>query len=85
MNISRTEQRVLHALAQGGHIRHYRNEAGDITEVDCITRDGWRLPDCNLALFRKLKRRRLIASVNSGPYHITGLGLLAVRGQTDNR
>ncbi|MFD2264972.1 YjhX family toxin [Lacibacterium aquatile] len=85
MNVSKYEQRVLHALAQGGHIQHYKDEAGKIIEVDCVTRDGWRLDDCTLGLFKKLKRRGLIASASGLPYRITGLGLLAVRAQLDNR
>jgi len=85
MNVSKYEQRVLHALAQGGCIRHYRNERGDIVEVDCMTRDGYRLGDCTLPVFRRLRQRRLIASANSAPYRITRLGLDVVRAQLDNR
>lgn len=85
MNISKYEQRTLHALAQGGLIKHYKNEKGDIAAIDCLNREGWRLEDCTLAVFRKLKRRRLIASRDSGPYRITRAGLAAVRAQLDNR
>lgn len=85
MNVSKYEQRVLHALAQGGHIQHYKDEAGTIIEVDCMTRDGWRLGDCTLPLFKKLKRRGLIASNGGKAYRITAQGLAAVRGQLDNR
>ena len=85
MNISKTEQRVLHALAQGGHIRHHRDERGRIVQVDCMTRDGYRLTDCGLALFARLKRRGFIASRGGRPYGITREGLGAVRAQLDNR
>jgi len=43
------------------------------------------LSDCTLAIFHKLRRRRLIASHGSMPYRITRDGLAAVRAQLDNR
>jgi uncharacterized protein YjhX (UPF0386 family) len=85
MNISRLEQRVLHLLAQGGLIRHRRDARGDIVEALCLTRDGYVYSACDLALFKKLKARRLIASSGGGPYRISRQGLDAVRAQADNR
>ena len=85
MNVSKCEQRVLHALAQGGAIRHLRDEHGRVIAADCLTRDGFVLTDCTLAVFRRLKRRGLIASRDGRPYAITRQGLSAVRAQLDNR
>lgn len=85
MNISRAEQRTLHALARGGAILVEKDEAGKIVAVNCATREGWSLADCTLGVFKKLKRRRLVASRASGPYRITYEGRLAVRPQADNR
>ncbi len=85
MNVSKFEQRVLHALAQGAAIRVEKDEKGKIQSVICVTREGWVLADCTLPTFRRLKRRRLIASRNASPYRITREGLGAVRGQLDNR
>ena len=85
MNVSKHEQRVLHALAQGGHIAYRKDDKGKIIEVLCVNREGWVLSDCTLALFHKLRRRRLIASRESRPYRITRDGLAAVRAQLDNR
>jgi uncharacterized protein YjhX (UPF0386 family) len=85
MNISKAEQRTLHALAQGGAIVLERDGAGDIVSAECFTRFGWRLSDCDLGLFKKLKRRGLIASRNGGPYRITREGLSRLRPQLDNR
>ncbi|MBI1251916.1 MAG: hypothetical protein GC189_10635 [Alphaproteobacteria bacterium] len=85
MNISKSEQRTLHALAQGGHIAHYKNAKGDIIEIDCVNREGWRLSDCSLETFRKLRKRGFIMSRDGGPYRITREGLVAVRAQLDNR
>ncbi|GAK44696.1 conserved protein [Tepidicaulis marinus] len=85
MNISKKEQRVLHALAQGGRIVIERDGPRKLTRVDCITRDGWFLTDCTEPVFKKLKRRRLIRSQGGKPYRITREGLEAVRAQLDNR
>lgn len=85
MNISKYEQRVLHALAQGGSIIHRFEECGRIVEIDCLNRDGWRLDDCTIAVFQKLRRKRLIGSSGGKPYTITREGLRAVRAQLDNR
>ena len=85
MNISKREQRVLHALAQGGSIRHVKDEHGRIIAADCLNREGWTLADCTLDLFQRLRRRRFVASEGGSPYRITRLGLKAVRAQLDNR
>ncbi|MCA8932266.1 MAG: YjhX family toxin [Rhodospirillaceae bacterium] len=85
MNISKAEQRVLHVLAQGGLIRHERDEGGRIAEVHCFTRDGFCMAEFDLPLFRRLKKRRLISSRQGRPYRITRRGLDTVRAQLDNR
>ena len=77
---------MLHALAQGGAIHHIRSETGRaIVEVDCFNRDGYRLDDCTLAIFARLKRKRLIESRGGSPYRISRRGILTVRAQLDNR
>ena len=85
MNINRNDQRVLHALAQGGLVRLFRDQSRAIIEVECLNRDGWRLSPFNIETFKRLKRRRLIASTEGGPYRITRLGLAVVRPQLDNQ
>ena len=85
VNISRYEQRVLHALAQGGRIEYIRDEKGRICVVDCFNREGYRLADCTLPVFQRLRKRRLIRSQGGKAYRITREGLLAVRAQLDNR
>lgn len=87
MNISRFEQRVLHALARGARIVLERDDdrRRSILSVTCITREGWILSDCDHAVFCRLRSKRLIASRNSGPYTISRRGLAAVRAQADNR
>ena len=85
MNISKPQQRTLHALARGGRITLERDERGAIVVAECWTREGWRLSDCTLEIFKALKRRRLIMSRNGGPYGITREGLLRLRPQVDNR
>ena len=85
MNISKPQQRTLHALAQGGAILIERDERGTLVAAECVTREGWRLSDCDLAVFRSLKQKRLIASRDGGPYRITRDGLLRLRAQADNR
>ena len=85
MNVSKTEQRVLHALAQGGEMRHRRDSAGRVIDAPCFTREGHVLADCTLATVQRLRRRGFIASHEGKPYRITRMGLRAVRAQPDNR
>jgi uncharacterized protein YjhX (UPF0386 family) len=85
MDISRQEQRVLHALAQGGEIRPLKCPRGRIAAVECVNREGWLMPGVGLELFRRLKRRRAIRSQQGRPYRITRRGLELVRSQPDNR
>ena len=85
MNISKAEQRTLHVLARGGAVLIEKDENGKIIEVNCVTREGWTLADCTRDVFARLKRKRMIASRGGGPYRITRLGRVSVRGQLDNR
>ena len=85
MDISKDEQRVLHALAQGGRLSVTKTTAGRILDVEGFTREGWRMPVIAPRLFRKLKAKRAIASTSGGPYRITRRGLELVRSQPDNR
>ena len=85
MDISRAQQRILHLLAQGGHIVLKRDDETKAVELDCITREGWRYGAIDLDLFRKLKRLRAVASLNGSPYRITRRGLELVRSQLNNR
>ena len=85
MDISRAEQRILHLLAQGGHIELIRDANRKPVELHCYTRDGWRYAGIDLRLFRKLKRKRAIASKGGQPYRITRRGLELVRAEFDNR
>lgn len=84
MNISKAEQRVLHVLAQGGRIRHER-DGTRIASILCVTREGMILADCTPEVFRRLRRKRLIASQGGAPYRLSPLGRRAVRAQPDNR
>jgi uncharacterized protein YjhX (UPF0386 family) len=85
MDISRDEQRVLHALAQGGSIHLLKDARGKIAGVECFNRDGWLMSQCNLTLFNKLRRKKAIKSESGRPYRITRRGLELVRSEFDNR
>lgn len=85
MNISKAEQRVLHALALGGRILVEKDEKNRILDLNCITREGWTLADCTAPVFDRLRKRRFIRSQGGGPYRITRDGLAAVRAQLNQR
>ncbi|WP_240233698.1 YjhX family toxin [Devosia lacusdianchii] len=85
MDISKSEQRVLHALAQGGRIALVRNDAGKVTGLEFFNREGWLLSTCSMTLFKKLKAKKAIKSSGGQPYRITKRGLELVRSEYDNR
>lgn len=85
MDISKAEQRVLHALAQGGRLEVEKAPNGRIDAIAGFTRDGWRMPAITPRLFRKLRAKKAVASKGGGPYRITRRGLQLVRSQLDNR
>jgi uncharacterized protein YjhX (UPF0386 family) len=85
VNVSRDERRVLHVLAQGGAIMHYKDDDGRLVEVVCLTREGWCLTLCTLDLFKRLRKRGLVSSRGGGPYRITKLGLQSMRTRPNER
>ena len=85
MNISKAEQRVLHALAQGGCIQFERGSNGHVYDVTCFNRDGYAMVGFNLDVFRKLKKKKLIRSQKGQAYLISREGRLNVNAQLDNR
>jgi uncharacterized protein YjhX (UPF0386 family) len=72
-------------LAQGGVIVPLKDAKGRIEKLELYNRDGWRMPFLTLTLFRKLRRKRAIASSDGQPYRITRRGLELVRSEVDNR
>ena len=85
MNISKAEQRVLHALAQGGAILFERGDNGKVAKTICVTREGHILVGCAPPVFARLRKLRLIRSQGGAPYRITKRGVETVRAQMDNR
>lgn len=79
MNISKSERRVLDALALGGRIVVEKDERNRIVEIDCITREGWYMDGFDLLQFKKLRTKRLIGSRDGGPYRITRRGVEALQ------
>ena len=76
---------MLHALAQGGSIAALKDDRGHLTGLQCFNRDGLLMPQMDLSLFKKLKRKKAIASRDGRPYRITRRGLELVRSEFDNR
>ena len=85
MDISRDEQRVLHALAQGGRIALLKNDAGKVTGLEFFNRDGWLMSGLTLLHFKKLNAKKAIKSQGGQPYRITRRGLELVRSELTNR
>lgn len=85
MDISRDEQRVLHALAQGGYIVAVKNDRNKLVDLEFINRDGWLTSGLTPLIFAKLRAKKAIKSQNGKPYRITRRGLELVRSQGDNR
>jgi uncharacterized protein YjhX (UPF0386 family) len=85
MNISKNEQRVLHALAQGGFVQYDRAANGKITDITCFTREGYVLSNCTMDVFTKLRRKGLVASRKSGAYRISDRGRRTVGAHLAHR
>jgi len=79
MNVSRFERRILEMLARGGRIQPEKDDRGKIIDVDFITREGWFMEGANVETFKKLRAKRLIASLNGSAYRISKHGILSLQ------
>ena len=73
MDISSEEQRVLHALAQGGVIEPLKNDNGRITASTASTATAGCM-GIDLPLFKKLRRKKPSPRATAGPTASPGAG-----------
>ena len=68
MNISRNERKALEMLSFGGRVMVEKDDGKRLVSADFI----------RVAEFENLRRKKLIASRNGGPYTITRAGVAAL-------
>lgn len=56
-----------------------------ITSVTCVILEGMVLADCDLTVFNRLRRKRLIVSRSESPYRISKRGGTFVRAKLYNQ
>lgn len=78
MNISRNERKALEMLSFGGRVMVEKDDGKRLVSADFISRDGWFLDGFGVNEFENLRRKKLIASRNGGPYTITKAGVAAL-------
>ena len=67
LNISKPQQRTLHALAQGGRIIIERDERGNLVSAECVTRDGWTLADVDFDALQASRAHAQVANDRDWP------------------
>ena len=78
MNISRNERKALEMPSFGGRVVVEKDAGKRLVSADFISRDGWFLDGFGVTEFENLRRKKLIASRNGGPYTITRTGVAAL-------